>query len=729
MLAGEPMADATAMCGQAQADAKRLDPDAPGWDLLLPALRRLDERLSQAVQLAQESYAPARAGEQFRGLYESDESARLLLAREPGRPLLHFPVDGEIAAPPLDRLASAFDLTPFDLDVVLITLAPELDRRYERIYAYLQDNVNLRRPTVDLALHLLCEDAGDRIERRARFAAGGPLVDHGLVRLSPDADTAPLIAAGLKLDEQVVAFLLGPNGLDARLAPHCREYRESPSLSALPLPPDTTRALSRLALEACERCNPLRLHFSGPEGSGRTRAAASLAVELGRNLLLLDLASAARGGDLRRVLQLFGQRARLWGAIPCLANTDAIAQEGLTSILAPVTAATWDVLIVLSERSDLPLDMEMVQLAFGPLAFAEAHRCWQACLARSTVDLPDDDLDELSARLRLTSGQIHKATSRAAWGARWRAAGATPAAPGTSKPGVTAADLYEAACEQSTAELATLARRLRPDRSWNEIVLPDEALAQLRELCARVRQRRRVLDEWGFGRQLSLGRGSVALFTGPPGTGKTLAAEIVASELRLDLCKIDLSSVVSKYIGETEKNLGRIFAAAERANAILFFDEADALFGKRSEVRDSHDRYANVETSYLLQKMEEYDGVAILATNLRQNLDESFIRRIAFTVHFPFPDEASRLEIWRGMWPPDAPLAEDLDLEALARGCKLAGGHIKNIALAAAFLAASEGSPVTMAHLRQATRREYQKLGKALGETELELATTGERES
>jgi SpoVK/Ycf46/Vps4 family AAA+-type ATPase len=204
-----------------------------------------------------------------------------------------------------------------------------------------------------------------------------------------------------------------------------------------------------------------------------------------------------------------------------------------------------------------------------------------------------------------------------------------------------------------------------------------------------------------------------------------MAAEIIANALQLDLYKIDLSGVVSKYIGETEKNLDRIFAAAENANAILFFDEADALFGKRSEVRDSHDRYANIEISYLLQKMEEYEGITIMATNLRQNLDESFVRRLAFTIHFPFPDEVDRRRIWDGIWPVETPVASDIDLDFLAHQFKLSGGNIKNIALAAAFLAAEDGSMVTMAHLIQATRREYQKLGKPLGAAELGSFVSG----
>jgi SpoVK/Ycf46/Vps4 family AAA+-type ATPase len=223
-----------------------------------------------------------------------------------------------------------------------------------------------------------------------------------------------------------------------------------------------------------------------------------------------------------------------------------------------------------------------------------------------------------------------------------------------------------------------------------------------------------VYDQWGFARKLSLGKGLNVLFAGPSGTGKTMAAGIMAGELGLDLYKIDLSTVVSKYIGETEKSLARIFAEAESSNAILFFDEADALFGKRSEVRDSHDRYANIEINYLLQKMEEHEGVAILATNFRKNMDDAFVRRMHFTVEFPFPNEADRRRIWLGIWPAETPQGAGLDLDFMARRFEIAGGNIRNIALAAAFLAASDGGVVNMSHLLHGTRREYQKMGKVV---------------
>jgi SpoVK/Ycf46/Vps4 family AAA+-type ATPase len=343
--------------------------------------------------------------------------------------------------------------------------------------------------------------------------------------------------------------------------------------------------------------------------------------------------------------------------------------------------------------------------------FAQRRNCWFQQLALAGINFPSADLDALASRFRLTPAQIAEAVATASNGAGWygsRFAG---------QPAVE--ELFAAASQQSGRDLAALARQIEPVYTWEDLVLPQDALVQLQELCQRVAYRHQVLEEWGFDRKLSLGKGVNALFAGPSGTGKTMAAEVIAQELGLNLYKIDLSGVVSKYIGETEKNLNRIFRAAENANAILFFDEADALFGKRSAVHDSHDRYANIEISYLLQKMEEYEGLSILATNLHRNMDEAFMRRLTMMIVFPLPDENHRQRIWQTVWPPQTPLDETVDLADLAQRFNLTGGNIKNIALTAAYLAAAAGSGVQPEHLLQALRREYQKMGKSLSEAEL----------
>jgi SpoVK/Ycf46/Vps4 family AAA+-type ATPase len=277
--------------------------------------------------------------------------------------------------------------------------------------------------------------------------------------------------------------------------------------------------------------------------------------------------------------------------------------------------------------------------------------------------------------------------------------------------------LWDSCRLQARPRLEDLAQRLEPAATWDDLVLPEPECQLLREIAAQVRQRVKVYEVWEMGKRSGTGLGISALFAGASGTGKTLAAEVLAHELRLDLYRIDLSQVVSKYIGETEKNLRRVFAAAETGGAVLLFDEADALFGKRSEVKDSHDRYANIEVSYLLQRMESYRGLAILTTNLREALDSAFLRRIRFLVQFPFPDLARRREIWRRMFPPKLP-TEGLDFSKLAR-LNVAGGNIRNIALNAAFLAADAGESVRMVHLLRAAHSEYAKLEKSLTEAEV----------
>jgi ATPase family associated with various cellular activities (AAA) len=355
-----------------------------------------------------------------------------------------------------------------------------------------------------------------------------------------------------------------------------------------------------------------------------------------------------------------------------------------------------------------PLGVVTVEFPLGD--HAARYRRWQAALTGSGLTADEACLDAVAGRFRLTSRQIDDAAATAALTGRLRESRRSDPQADLQ------ADLMAAARAQAGHGLGAVASKLRSAAGWDDLLLPPDVVAQLRELCQRVDARDRVLGEWGFGARLPLGHGVSALFTGPPGTGKTMGAGIVAAALGLDLYRIDLSRLVSKYIGETEKNLDRVFTAAHDANAVLLFDEADALFGKRSAVSDAHDRYANVEVAYLLQKMEEHEGVAILATNLPGNLDDAFARRLAFTIPFPFPDEAYRRLIWARAWPARTPVADDLDLDLVARELKMSGGSIRNISVAAAFLAAADGGQVSMRHLLHAARRECQKLGRVFPE-------------
>ncbi|MCB9703781.1 MAG: ATP-binding protein [Myxococcales bacterium] len=315
--------------------------------------------------------------------------------------------------------------------------------------------------------------------------------------------------------------------------------------------------------------------------------------------------------------------------------------------------------------------------------------------------LPGDDLEALADAFRMTGGQIREA-----------AAAARAASPAAAHPPLEV--LLDAARRHVAPRLGALASLVVRTDSWEDLVLPQDRRRLLEELVRRHRFRQTVMAEWGFGRRHADARGIAALFSGPSGTGKTMAAAIVARELGLDLYRVDLSQIVSKYIGETEKHLAQVFAEAEASEVALFFDEADALFGKRSSVQDAHDRYANIEVAYLLQRIESYPGVVIMASNLRKNLDDAFLRRLQVIVEFAMPSAPERAEIWRRVWPREAPLAEGLDPADLADRFEVSGGNIRNIAVGAAFAAAEEGSPITRRHVIDAARAEYLRMSKLI---------------
>jgi hypothetical protein len=334
--------------------------------------------------------------------------------------------------------------------------------------------------------------------------------------------------------------------------------------------------------------------------------------------------------------------------------------------------------------------------------YAEQIGTWQLALA-SKVGFSERDASLLASIHPLPAPRVMVAV---------RTAEAAAVMRGYDR--ATLADVVRACRDQSQPSFGQLARKLEGEQTWDDLVLPAAPLQQLRDICVQAKYRCHVYGTWGFDGKLPLGKGLNVLFAGPSGTGKTMSAQIIANDLGVDVYKIDLSQVVSKYIGETEKNLHQIFATAQATNVILFFDEADALLAKRSDVKDAHDRYANLEVAYLLQKMEEYEGITILATNLRRNIDDAFARRIRFIVEFPAPSEADRLRLWHGIWPKELPLSSDVEFERLARQFKLSGGSIRNVAVCAAFLAAELNEPVSMCHLTVAVKRELQKMGRLL---------------
>ena len=677
------------------------------------------------MEAARARFGDEAAADPFRGLYLSDGQAASALDREAGSPLAAgadragLPCWREILAGDVGwaRLQESYGLSDAELDVVLIAVAPEIDLRYERVYGYLQDDVTRRRPTVDLALDLVSRTAEEKLAHRALLGSGAPLARFRLLDLAsePNSVAPPLLAHVVVPGEQVVELLTGQPGPGRSLAPFVA--RVDRGARGVPLAPAEWEALTDLAAQA-GRKQPLRLHFRGGGNDGLS-AALALAGTLGTPLLAADLArlaadvgsSAERAGLLARVFST----ARLREAILCLSRADDLAgAAGDRAALDRELAEHTGIVILVSDQAWRPSGGEplgVLEIRLNPPGFATRRTAWLDAIAVHGGAISPADADALAASFRLGPNQIAESAAIAAQAARL--AGGDAAA-GTA--GLERAGLFAAARRLGGHELSALTRRIEPVYRWDDLVLPSESVTQLREICRRTSLRERVLGDWGFGSKLSRGRGTTALFAGPPGTGKTTAAEVVAGDLGLDLFTIDLSAVVSKYIGETEKNLERIFSAAEDTDAILFFDEADALFGKRSDVRDAHDRYANIEVAYLLQRMEQYEGIAILATNLRQHLDDAFTRRLAFVVDFPFPGDAERRRIWE-LTLAGAPLAAGADLDLLARGFRLSGGSIRNAALQAAFLAAGDGTPVGMTHLLDAVRRELRKMGKVPPDT------------
>ncbi len=705
-------------------------------DDLLKSLQQLDRLLEEAVSHAQTAYSTDSAVDPYRGLYVDRSDVERALGRKAGAsPLRSQTLDLETffaeaigSSSSLNRLKQDFGLSLFELALVLIALAPEIDLRYERIYAYLQDDVTRKRPTVDLALNLLCVSASEKLRRRVHFAVAAPLVGRGLLHLIPDPNQIqpPLLAHYLKLDEQVMRLLLIEKELEPRLARFSQLRKPRYLLEQLQLSAEVKQALAALTLQACQTQQPLCLYFHGPQGVGKEQTAEAIANHLGLSLLKVDLVLALElKVDMELALSILFREARYQNAVIYLPRFDELVNQEqravgqwLLDMLAEDKGIT-----ILSDRQDWQPNMtgnlNVIPISFSVPDFAQRRAYWQANLAEVDIMLDEEDLNALGDRFRLTPKQIQSAVATACNQKRWeefknegseRGFSLSPLPQFSVQPSIN--DLFTAARMQSGQNMAAMARKITPKYGWDDIILPPDQMAQLREICDRAKYRVVVYSQWGFDRKLSLGKGLNILFSGSPGTGKTMAAEVIANELQIDLYKIDLSQVVSKYIGETEKNLDRIFTAAQSANAILFFDEADALFGKRAEVKDAHDRYANIEVGYLLQKMEEYEGVTILATNFRQNMDEAFMRRTQAIVEFPFPDEEYRRSIWQVTFPKEAPLGEDVDFELLAREVRLAGGSIKNIGLAAAFYAASEGGAIKMAHFIKAASREHQKLGR-----------------
>lgn len=590
----------------------------------------------------------------------------------------------------LEHLSLLFRLSRFERSILLLCAGMELDARFAPLCAALHGDGRRPHPTFSLALAALPGAHWSALTPEA------PLRHWRLVDVLPGET---LTLSPLRIDERILHYLVGVQSTDARLIDLLYPL---PVASALP--PSHQRIATRIAALWSSPTLDQAPQTVGLWGAGLSSKHAILATACaesglsGQVLRSVDLPVAA--GERRALLHLWQREALLTDAALVIDDHD----NAIGSVTAMLDSLAGPVAVVAREpvraAAGVLLGMEVLK----PTA-TEQRSLWQQALTPAVADL-DEVVDTLTGQFDLDPALIHAAAVDVL--AR-DAAGVDQA--------IGQRDLWQAARRQARPRLDELAQHIEPVSDWDGLVLPAEQKRLLHEIVASVRQRYKVYETWGLAVGGSRGLGVATLFAGPSGTGKTLAAEVVANALNLDLYRIDLSSVVSKYIGETEKNLRRVFDAAEQGGAVLLFDEADALFGKRSEVRDSHDRYANIEVSYLLQRMETYRGLAILTTNMKNSLDNAFLRRLRFVVQFTFPDAGLRAEIWRRVYPISTP-TDALDPAKLAT-LHVAGGNIRNIALNAAFLAADAGEPVRMSHLLRAARSEYSKLEQPLGEAEV----------
>jgi ATPase family associated with various cellular activities (AAA) len=602
---------------------------------------------------------------------------------------------GVIPAPcALDMLCAMFRLSEFERHIVLLCTGMELQGDFADRCAAAPGSGANPWPSFGLALASFPEAHWDAL------ANGAPLRRWRLIEI---CGNGALVVSRLRIDERILFFLTGVRHLDERLVSLVEPVWETGEI-----PVSQVATLDRLELawkSAFESKSTLPvLQLCGADVSGKRAIAAKLAQRLTINLFRLDATSLPTNVVELETLHRVWEREAILQNVALLLEVDRYEQ---TETLRELAIDRWidlthTPLLVAAREPRRQIERPVFTVEVSKPTSEEQRQAWQQALG-TTGDSLNGQLERVISQFDFSAGAIRTAAGQLG---------------GADLPaGEFEATLWDVCRLHARPRLEDLAQRIHSTATWASIVLPAPQMRTLQTIGMHAKHRAKVLDRWGFAEQSNRGLGLSALFTGPSGTGKTLAAEILANELRLDLFRIDLSAVVSKYIGETEKNLRRVFDAAEEGGAVLLFDEADALFGKRSEVKDSHDRYANVEISYLLQRMEAYRGLAILTTNMKEALDPAFLRRLRFVVQFPFPDQAQRAEIWRKIFPAKTP-TDSLDIGRLSR-LSISGGNIRSIALNAAFAAADANEPVRMPHLLRAARLEYEKLEKPLTEAEL----------
>jgi hypothetical protein len=621
--------------------------------------------------------------------------------------------------PRLARLRRVFSLSALDLTIVALLLAPELDHTLERAFTFALDDFTRKRGDIGFLARVIgVVDPAVANRVLVRLSEASPLRRHSVITVSTAGDL-PATMRTVRLADRIVAFVRGHDPIDELIHGLVRVSEQPPPLSAVVMKPEVVAQIERALSSSISP----RVLLAGPDGVGRAMTVEALLNASGRGTVRIDLAGIIAEGKIPERIAAGLREAALRDAAAIIEGGAALSDDVRRPVVLAIASACAPpidsmirgadatgglgvpIVFVLVTRSAWLADAvpDLLEVDVPAPTFRERVELWRRAIPPTLATT--EDLEIVASRYAFTGATISRCARRATATARLRD-GATAR--------VMLDDLSDAARLMFTHRLGGMAQRIPAGFSWSDLVLPKDTLEAVREVVRFARFRPFLLEDWGFAAKLPYGRGISAILAGPPGTGKTMVAQLLANELGFELYRIDLSQVVNKYIGETEKNLAKIFDEAETSHAVLFFDEADALFAKRTEVRSSNDRYANLEVNYLLQRMETYDGVTLLATNLEQGLDPAFKRRVRFSIQFELPEQEDRQRLWRSMFPPHVPLDPTIDWELIAKRFEMAGGYIKKAVLRAALMAAETQRPLTTADLVEAARQEYREMGRII---------------
>ncbi len=625
-----------------------------------------------------------------------------------------------------DKLCSSFQLMWLERQIALICISSEIDKKYERTFGFLRDDLTVHHPTLEVVLKLLSFSRDEYLQYRVQWLKGGNLQKYMLVP-SQDLNDHFSLSKELRLRTGFLSYIFTGEAVKPMNSDGIKVFAPNEELDSLVYGVTYLEKLESIAaLKGTELGSRLTIiNMIGNSGSGRQFVLRHLCKKMQTNLLVINMDLLYNEDNYENTARQIVTEMLLHQA-ELLLKFSGRFNEKPDEMEVKATAI---VRVLINSIYELDLSNKSIFIASDNL-YNYDLRSEKAHLMSLNFDIPKEkerqhiwetlsanysfadrvDWGEYASKFRFTPGQI-KDTLESAF---------INAAVGGATDGIRTAYLTQSCYQQSRSQLGRKSTKIEPQYAWEDLILPENPKEQLRNACNQIKYRQKVYGDWGFGEKLAYGKGLCMLFSGPPGTGKTMAAQVVAGELELELFKIDISQLVSKYIGETEKNIAEIFKEAQLSNAILFFDEADAMFGKRSEVKDSNDRYANIETAFLLQKVEEYEGVSILASNFQKNIDEAFLRRFNFIIEFPFPDAQHREKIWRLIFPGEAPLSAELDFSLIAEKFALSGGNIKNAAVSAAFLAAGQNEAIGNAHIIDAIKTEMAKSGKIVVKEDIE---------